>query len=193
MEAIIAEAAGRLGIEPVVLAAVIAVESSGSGFDAQGRVLIRVEAHMLWNFTSGAQRQAIDEHFLAHGPMPWEGHYFDGHPYHGNPDREWAAYACAVSISADAACRATSWGLGQVLGDWEGLGFPSAAEFVAAQGTAAGQIDTMVRFIERNGLVDALKCKDWAGFARGYNGRGQVEAYAARLASAYERQLLTIS
>ena len=99
---------------------------------------------------------------------------------------EWVAYVCARSLAPDAACRSTSWGMGQVLGDWTRLGFGSAADFEAAQNTDEGQIDTMCRFILADpALLTALQNHDWGGFAKRYNGTGQIEVYEAKLARAY--------
>jgi hypothetical protein len=45
----------------------------------------------------------------------------------------------------------------------------------------------MIRFIIANGLDDELRRHDWAGFARGYNGSGQVAKYAGLLAAAFAK------
>src|SRR4051812_21061796 len=109
--------ATSIGVPARALAAVVQVESAGTGMQA-GRPTIRVEAHLLWRNTKGDARAAIDARFKVLGPQPWEGHRFDGNAYHGNPTSEWLAYRAAERIDADAAVRSTSWGLGQVLGDW---------------------------------------------------------------------------
>ena len=184
---LLASVAASIGVSPHALSAVVAVESAGSGLDKRGRPLIRVEAHLLWRHTSGAARAAVDARFKVLGPRAWEGHRFDGASYHGSPAREWMAFGTAFAIDSDAAVRATSWGLGQVLGEWRWLGYASEQAFVVAQADVAGQLDTMARFIRARGLVDELRRLDWSGFALGYNGSGNVPVYAAKLAQAYER------
>ncbi|MCW8039807.1 N-acetylmuramidase domain-containing protein, partial [Acinetobacter entericus] len=48
------------------------------------------------------------------------------------------------------------------------------------------QLDAMCRYIKVNGLVNALKNKDWKAFARGYNGSGYAKNnYDVKLANAY--------
>lgn len=179
----------QLGVEARALAAVVAVEAGdpARGLVDGGHPLIRVEAHLVWRYATEAQRPAVDARFRVGGPKPWEGHLLDGQPYHGHQDRERAAYAVAVQlIGDDGAARATSWGCGQVLGDWHGLGFPSVAAFEAAQTSEAGQIDTMARYIQaRPVLLSALRAKDWGTVARSYNGAGKVADYSTRLARAY--------
>lgn len=179
----ITAAAARLKCEPEALAAVIQVESAGSGLGPDGPI-IRCEAHLLWKYSQPAAAS-----FHVAGPKPWEGHTFEGKPYHGNQRLEWLAFLTAHAIDADAAVRATSWGAGQVLGEFAALGFPSAQAFIDAQSTSAGQIDTMARFIlARPSLVTAIRARDWTTFASGYNGSGKVQDYAATLAAAYAAQ-----
>jgi hypothetical protein len=40
-------------------------------------------------------------------------------------------------------------------------------------------------FVRSNGILDELQRKDWAGFAKVYNGPGQVETYSKLLSDAY--------
>ena len=182
----IVQAAASIGVPARALAAVIAVESAGHGLVA-GRPVIRVEAHLLWRTVSVEQRPLVDARFRVVGPKPWEGHLLDGKPYHGHQDREWDAYRVAYGIDIEAAVRSTSWGAGQVLGAWRGLGFASREAFLLAQQTEAGQVDTMARFLRVHGLAAPLARLDWPTVARGYNGSGQVDYYAGRLADAYDR------
>lgn len=194
----IAPWASDLGCEVAALRAVVAVESSGRGLNPDGRPVIRLEVHHLWRLATTADaRAAIDGRFRVKGPRPWEGHeflYYTGNTggssewraMHMGQALEWTAYVCAQAFAPDAACRATSWGMGQVLGDWTRLGFVSAADFQAAQRTEAGQLDTMVRFIRADPvLLTALRNRSWENFAGRYNGAGKVADYSAKLAAAY--------
>jgi hypothetical protein len=46
----------------------------------------------------------------------------------------------------------------------------------------------MARFIKAAGLQDELQNKNWAGFAKGYNGPGYAQNnYDGKLASAYDK------
>lgn len=187
----VTSAAGAIGVEPRVLAAVIAVESSGAGIVA-GRPVIRLEAHLLWQFST--ERRAVDARFRVGGPRPWQGHTFRRVPdgpweaYHGHQDTEWTAFDIASAIDADAAIRATSWGLGQVLGEnYHRCGFDNPDDFRTAQASEAGQIATMARFVAGDvRMLGSLRAQAWRTFALHYNGPGQPDWYAQRLLSAYQ-------
>lgn len=98
----------------------------------------------------------------------------------------------AAEIDEDAALRATSWGMGQVMGfNCSDVGYESARAMVEAFLTGEdAQIQAMADFIEHNRLDDELRRGDWKGFARGYNGEnyrkndydGKLERAHARLA-----------
>lgn len=79
----------------------------------------------------------------------------------------------AMAIDEDAALRATSWGMGQVMGfNCRDVGYATAREMVEAFLTGEdAQIQAMADFIVHNGLDDELRRGDWKGFARGYNGK----------------------
>jgi hypothetical protein len=50
----------------------------------------------------------------------------------------------------------------------------------------ANQLEGMINFIKSAKLDDELRAKNWAGFARGYNGSGyRANQYDTRLAKAY--------
>lgn len=197
--AAITETARTIGVPERTLRAFIAVESSGAGTTPAGPV-IRVEVHKFWLFAPSSLYPKIDARFRVKGPKPWEGHEWRPFatedtwwPMHQPGDRgqrnEHVALEVAKSINPDAAIRATSYGLGQVLGDnWRRLGFTSPADLEVAQATEAGQIDTMGRFIAADAvLLRALRGLDFATAARRYNGGGQVDEYARRLADAYRK------
>jgi murein L,D-transpeptidase YcbB/YkuD len=61
-----------------------------------------------------------------------------------------------------------------------------------ARSGIAGQVELMVRYIEKAGLASALRSKDWTTFARGYNGPGYAkQGYHTKLAQAYWRAKVT--
>jgi hypothetical protein len=120
------------------------------------------------------------------------------HPIAGtipNPASQQARYdmlARGKAIHEEAALSSCSWGLGQVMGaHWRSLGFRSVQEFVrTACSGIAGQTELMARFIQRNGLTADLKRKNWAGFARAYNGPAfKANTYDERMGRAYIRYL----
>lgn len=192
----LAPAATRLGVDVHTLAAVLAVESSGRGLGPDGPV-IRLEVHKLWLGMPESKRADVDSRFRVKGPRAWEGHEWRPNPreadfwepLHIGQRDEHAALWVSKAIDLDAAICATSYGAGQVLGaHWRRCGFASPVDFEAAQATSPGQIDTMARFIAADRLmVRALRGHDWSRFAALYNGPGQVDWFAGRLAAAYAR------
>jgi hypothetical protein len=92
-----------------------------------------------------------------------------------NPKTQEARYLLldkAKAINLEAAIMSTSYGVGQVMGShWKSLGFLSAADFEKSMtGSFESQVVIMAKFIIKNGLRDEANDKDWAGYARGYNG-----------------------
>jgi hypothetical protein len=67
-------------------------------------------------------------------------------------------------------------------------GFASATAFVADMAKShVRQLAAFEAFVRSSGIADELQRKDWEGFARVYNGPGQVERYGRLLREAYDR------
>lgn len=166
-------------------AAVVEVESGGKAFakiDGKDMPLILFEPHVFYRSLPHPLRKEAVERNLA---RPKWGQL----PYPKSQSARYNQLARAKTIQSEAAYMACSWGAGQVLGEnatW--LGFPTAQALAErAMESIEGQLDLMVRFIKKRGLVDELKDRDWRGFARLYNGSGQVDYYATRMERAYDR------
>ena len=57
-----------------------------------------------------------------------------------------------------------------------------------ARSGVAGQIELMVRFVEKAGLVKTLQDRDWKSFARYYNGPAYAKyGYDKKIAAAFAR------
>lgn len=176
--------AERHKVEPAALIAVVKVESNGVTFaDVSGMQVpvIRWEGHYFYRFLSGAERSKAVAQRLAD---PTAGAI-------KNPRSQEARYALldrAAKINKVAAYSSISIGVGQVMGShWEDLGFESPLDMLklAAKGLS-GQVDLMMRFIVKNGLLDELRRKDWTAFARAYNGPGfRKNNYDVKMAQAY--------
>jgi len=97
----------------------------------------------------------------------------------------------ALAIDETAALKAASWGLGQILDENHkaaGYATPQAMVLAFCSGGEAEHLAAMVRFIVTNGLDDALRRHDWAGFARGYNGAGYAKhGYHTKLVAAFAK------
>jgi len=172
--------AQRLGIEWQVLAAVAMIESAGKPL-WDGLCPIRIEGHYFDKRLSGDARDLARKSKLAH---PKAGEI-------KNPAKMADRYkklAEMMKINPEAALESCSWGLGQVMGShWRRLGYDSARALAdEAQHSVAGQIRLMGRYIESAGLIGALRIKDWAQFAAGYNGQNfKKNNYDVKLSKAY--------
>lgn len=182
--------AAKLGVEIAALAAVADIESglkAHAPVDGRAEPLIRFEGHYFDRRLAGPAREAARRQGLA---APEAGKI-------RNPASQaarWALLSRAATIDRKAAYESTSWGLGQVMGaHWAWLGYASVDAFVAeARSGAGGQLRLMARYIEKAGLAPALGARDWATFARGYNGPGfRKNDYDGKLARAYARHAAT--
>ena len=177
-------AAARIWIEPAALAAVASIESAlrtSTMVGGRPEPLIRFEGHYFDRRLTGARREQARVAGLA---SPIAGKI-------ANPSSQsarWAMLNRASAIDRNAAFESVSWGLGQVMGaHWAWLGYDSVNALVAdAREGTAGQLRLMTLYIEKAGLIDALRARDWARFARGYNGPAfRANRYDTRLEAAY--------
>lgn len=204
----IKELASENGIEYACLKAVVDVESRGSGF-LNGLPIILFEPHIFYKMlgekgylTLRLKMQAINPKILY---QKWR-----TFPY-GKTSEQHDRLNQAVNLVYQAlpnlntdnpndkkiiddvrecALMACSWGLAQIMGfHWQSLGYDSVQDFVNAMyDSEKSQLDAMLRFCKKNGLLTHLKNKDWARFARGYNGAGyKANAYDVKLARAYQK------
>lgn len=184
----IAGIARRMGVEPAALLAVAEIESAGRPFAlVRGKPmpLIRWECHYFYRNLPHELRPKGIQARLANpsaGAIP-------------NPASQEARYQMlerGKAIHEEAALMSCSWGLGQVMGEhWKRLGFRSPQHMVqVACSGVGGQTELMARFIDRMGLKGHLRGKNWAGFARSYNGAGyRANRYDEKMGRAYIRYL----
>ena len=180
------EAAARsLGVEPCVLRAVLEVESGGYGFLPSGKPKIVFEGHVFWK---NLEARGIDPavHARNHPAIvfpKWTKAYYR----HG--EKEYDRLEEAMAINRQAALRATLWGAFQILGaNYKACGFSNIESFVEAQKAADGQLRSFIAYLTTRGLVEPLRQKDWARFARGYNGPSYAKhKYDKKLEAAYKR------
>jgi hypothetical protein len=138
------------------------------------------EPHIFWQNLSEAERDAAVQAGLA-CPTWKPGSY--------PPDSYPRLYE-AMKINEDAALNSCSWGLPQILGENHApAGYTSPRDMVAAFCNGEDeQIAAMARFICSKGLDVYLRERNWAAFARGYNGPAYARnAYDQKLAAAYAR------
>jgi hypothetical protein len=178
--------ARALGIEAAALKAVIGVECKGSGFNADSTPVILFERHVMrQQLLKNGQSKVVDQMMIKRPDLcsKTAGGYGLYSAQHGRLN-------AAAQYHRVSALESASWGIGQVMGyHWKLLGYASLQGFVNAMyEDEASQLDAMCRYIRVNGLVNALKKKDWKAFAKGYNGVAYVKnSYDIKLANAYKK------
>jgi hypothetical protein len=190
IDAIVA-AAKKNDIPPSALLAVVECETSGSPFEQDGVTpTLLFERHKFYSEMRLHEPQKLAAAIKAGLAIPkWNKatQYKD----QGKSAGRLAVIAKARAIDEEVANRAASWGLGQTMGfNAERLGFHNANEMVdwMVEGRVPAQIEAMIREIKKSKLDGFLRKKDFASFARGYNGAGYKQnQYDTRMLAAEKR------
>ena len=183
----IKDLANKHGIEYAGLKAVVEVEASGKGFIGDVPKIL-YEPHIMHRLLTKKNYITIRNNLMKAHPnlcYPRWGTY-----KYGAESIQHRRLEIASQFNRDTALESCSWGLGQVMGfHWESLGYESLQAFINDMyESEAKQLEAMIRFIKVNGLLLALKNKDWVKFARGYNGSGYAKnKYHIKLANAYAK------
>ena len=174
----ISAAAARMNCEDAAVRAVLKVESRGRGFSDSGLPIILYEPHVFSRLT-GNRFDATNPNVSY---KTWK-----EKPYPATQEGRYAQLAEAYDLNPEAAVSAASWGLFQILGqNFKACGFGSATAFVLDMAKSeARMLAAFEQFVRSNNILDDLQTKNWAEFARVYNGPGQVPTYSKALADAY--------
>ena len=172
----IAAFAARLGCSVKQIKAVAKVESSGGGYDRNGRPKILFERHLFHRQTGGK----------------WSKTSFSDPAAGGYGLDSWDKLGQACAKDPDAAFASCSWGKFQVLGQWwDKFGFASSYDLAfSTVASEAAHYELLARYIEVFGLVDELRAlsanrDDCRAFAKAYNGPAYEKyAYHTKLAAA---------
>lgn len=177
------EVAEELGVDVASVKAVIEIEAGKShqGFSAPGQPIMNFDLSMFRRFAS---KRGIN---LAK--------YRKSHPTVFNragrtQSAVYRRFKTAESINRHAAIEGTFWGMFQIGGfNWKKCGTKDIDEFAMLMSRSErDQLELFAKFIINSGLLKALQQKNWAAFARGYNGPGYARrGYHTRLAAAYKR------
>lgn len=177
--------ADKMGIDPAVAVAVLAVESGGAGF-ANGRMIIRFENHLFYE-EWGKDHQEFFFQYFTFGKPRWQGHTWrpsPNHPFqefHGNQDAEWQVLNFAIRLNDTVARRSISMGAPQIVGrNHERIGYPTVQDmFNAFSSNERAHILGLFDFIRTDPVMaQALRTGDYLTFATRYNGEGQAPFYA---------------
>lgn len=182
------EVAAQLGIEVAAMKAVVEIEAGKShkGFWEEGKPLI--------NFDLAVYQRMAPKHGVKLA------NYRKSHPaifnrpniskYGSQQAAVQARLDQALSIDSVSAIEGTFWGMFQIGGfNWRQCGTSSAQEFYKLMSRSErDQLELFAEFVSRTGLLPHLKSKNWAAFARGYNGPSYASrGYHRRLAAAYKK------
>lgn len=187
-EALVA-AAALLDCQVEAIAAVAEVEAGHHGaFLPSGEPVILYEPHLFGRLTAhqfdGAMMPGCTEKWCVLSRRAWApGTY-------GPVSMQHRRLQAAAELNRDAALRACSWGLFQILGrNHLRAGHESLQSFVNAMYRSADDhLAAFVSFVRSSSLLlAAIRSQDWDAFARGYNGTGQVAYYAGRMGEAFSR------
>lgn len=182
------KAASTLCVDRASVLAINEVESRGRGYFRSGDPAILFERHIMYR---RLKRKRIDpEYWHQRWPdivNPRPGGYVGGQQEHTRLDD-------AKDIDIASAIESASWGAFQIMGmHWQRLDYASAEDFEQRMrsGDEADHFDAFVRFIQADdAILEALRQRDWAAFARRYNGPNYAEnKYHIKLAVAYQRHL----
>ncbi len=180
-----AEVAEKLGVEVAAIKAVVDIEAGRTheGFSAPGKPLINFDLTMFRRFAS-RHGVNLNKYTRSHPAV------FSSH--RGSQTQAHRRLEAARSINKTAAIEGTFWGMFQIGGfNWKKCGAESIDDFEARMSRSErDQLDMFAEFITNAGLLSALRNKDWARFARGYNGPSYARrGYHTRMAQAYARHL----
>lgn len=181
----ILQAAAALNVSRAAVLTVLTVEAPRGGFQDDGQVSILFEPHKFSEYTNGRfDKSHPDLSYPKWGTRPY-GTYSSQH----------AKLQRAVALDREAALMATSWGKPQILGrNWAQAGAKSLQDFINRMSRSEDEqlalfvayIKNETRKVDGVSLLRALQTRNWATFARLYNGTAYaVNKYDVKLAAAY--------
>jgi LAS superfamily LD-carboxypeptidase LdcB len=194
--------ARMVGIDVASVLAVWYVESGGRRH-TPSQAIIRFENHLFYRNWGKSNESLYNRHFRHGGHAgqagrAWQNHQFRKsasepfQDFHGNQAREYEVLHFARQLGGhDPALLSISIGGPQILiTHYSRIGYASPRQmFDAFQASERFHVLGFFDFCQRGGLLRFLRTRQWAGFARRYNGSGQVERYAVHLVRAYQEAL----
>jgi len=183
----------EISIEPAAAIAVFCVESGGNGFGPNKKIIIRFENHLFWNLWGQKNPDQFNKLFKFDPAKKWEGHAYrtsetgEWINFHGNQDKEWACLEFARTLDDTAAISSMSMGGPQILGsNFKQIGFSSPQQMLEYfNKDIRYHIIALFDFLTP-AMKTALQNKDFAGFAKGYNGPGQAVQYGGWIKGFYD-------
>ena len=182
------EVAAQLGVEVAAMKAVVEIEAGKAhrGFWAEGKPLINFDLSVYRKMA--ARRKVNLSRYTKSHPAVFARPNIS--KYGSQQAAVQARLDQALDIDTVSAIEGTFWGMFQIGGfNWRQCGTDSPQQFVQIMSRSErDQLELFGEFISRTGLLPSLKKKNWAAFARGYNGPSYAaRGYHTRLAKAYAK------
>ncbi len=182
------EVAERLGVEVAAIKAVVDIEAGAShkGFWTEGKPVINFDLAMYQKRAAkhgvNLSRYRKSHAVIFNRPNTAK--------YGSQQAAQQARLDAAMTIDPVSAIEGTFWGMFQIGGfNYKQCGTKSHEEFVKKMSLSErSQLELFANFIINTGMLKSLQDKDWASFARKYNGASYASrGYHTRLADAYRR------
>ena len=172
--------ANELGVEVAAIKAVVRIEAGASceGFWAPGVPVINFDRTMYSRMKATTGKKAPSSATVPAGIKSSYGR------------SEWSQLIAARKVNMDKANMGTFWGMFQIGGfNWKACGCKDIDEFVERMSYSEfEQLELFATFIRNTDMLPALKEKNWASFARKYNGASYAKrGYHTKMANAYAR------
>ena len=189
---------GVLNIQPGVAVAVLAIESGGQAYGPDGRMVIRFENHIFYQYWGKAHADAFSQYFRFNTAQPWTGHQWKPASSqswidcHASLSSEWDVFNLALSLDETAAKMSISMGAPQIMGfNYAVVGYSTVkdmfADFSASErAQVAGFFDFLVGVLPDGGAIKALQTQNYKSFASTYNGTGQADYYGNLVKTAFD-------
>lgn len=182
------EVAEMLGVETAAIKAVVDIEAGREhkGFFAPGQPLINFDLSM---FRQHARRNGINlKSYSGSHAVVFSSP--NARRYGSTQAAQQERLKAARSIDNATAVQGTFWGMFQIGGfNWKLCGCATIDEFVERMSRSErDQLELFANFIKSIGIDKYLQQKNWAAFAKRYNGPSYAaRGYHTRMASAYLR------
>lgn len=182
------EVARELNVEVAAIKAIVEIEAGTAhkGFHAPGKPII--------NFDISMFRQFANRNGVKLGSYSRTHSEVFGRPnirrYGSQQAAQHARLEQAMTIDRKTAIQGTFWGMFQLGGfNWKLCGCKSMDEFVEKMSRSErDQLELFAKFIINTGLDRHLRAKNWAQFARIYNGPSYAaRGYHTKMARAYSK------
>lgn len=172
--------ADELDIEVATMKAVVQIEAGEAmkGFWAPGIPVVNFDPSMYKIYASKAVSKEPDKD--AKIPEGLKGYAL----------KEWTQLTEARRKNAQGADMGTFWGMFQIGGfNYKLCGCSSIGEFVEKMSESElAQLELFAKFVKNTGMLQYLKDKNWAKFARAYNGASYAKrGYHTKMAKAYKK------